>query len=117
PPYVVRADGSVETADCKGSLLGVFEEVEVRDDVTVLHPLDALVLYTDGVTEEHAGSEIFGEWRLRALLETLAGPTAEEIAGGIEQAVVDFRSQEPRDDLAVLVLRLRPGVASALEGV
>ena len=51
------------------------------------------------------------------LLASLAGQDADTIAGSVEQAVLDFGEPEPRDDMAVLVLRLRPGVASAAEAV
>ena len=95
----------------------MFQEIEVSDHIAELAPGDALVMYTDGVTEEHAGNRVFGEDRLATLLASLAGQDADTIAGSVEQAVLDFGEPEPRDDMAVLVLRLRPGVASAAEAV
>ena len=80
-------------------------------------PGDALVLYTDGVTEEHSGTRVFGEDRLTALLGELAGQDADGIAGRVEQAVLDFGEPEPRDDMAVLVLRVRDLVAHGPEHV
>jgi serine phosphatase RsbU (regulator of sigma subunit) len=116
-PFVLRASGAVETAECKGNLLGAFAEVELRDHLLELGPGDALVMYTDGVTEEHAGNRVFGEDRLASLLRELGGSDADTIAGRIEQAVLDFGEPEPRDDMAVLALRLPPAVASRPEAV
>ena len=116
-PFILRSNGTIETAQCKGNLLGVFQDIELSDHIAELEPGDALVMYTDGVTEEHAGNRVFGEDRLAALLASLAGQDADTIAGSVEQAVLDFGEPEPRDDMAVLVLRLRPGVASAAEAV
>jgi serine phosphatase RsbU (regulator of sigma subunit) len=116
-PLVLRATGEVETAECKGNLLGAFEEVQLGDQGLKLRPGDALVMYTDGVTEEHAGKRVFGEDRLIALLRELAGSDADGIAGRVEQAVLDFGDPEPRDDMAVLVLRLREPVADTAQPV
>jgi PAS domain S-box-containing protein len=107
-PYVVRAGGGVETAQSQGDLMGVFPEPELRDYLCELGPGDALVFFTDGVTEEQGGRRLFGEGTLEALLKESAGLDAETIAGAIEQAVLDFREEEPRDDIAILVFRVRP---------
>jgi serine phosphatase RsbU (regulator of sigma subunit) len=74
-------------------------------------------MYTDPVTEEHERKRVFGEDRLVALLRELVGSEAEPIAGRIEQAVLDFGEPEPRDDMAVLVLRLPPPVAETAQPV
>jgi len=116
-PLILRASGEIEPTECKGNLLGAFEEVQLADQAIELRPGDALVMYTDGVTEEQAGKRVFGEDRLLTLLRSLAGSDAETIAQRIEQAVLDFGDPEPRDDMAVLVLRNRPGVAPTPEPV
>jgi PAS domain S-box-containing protein len=107
-PFVLRASGAVEAADCKGNLLGVFPEPELKDYLTELAPGDALVFYTDGVTEEPAGDVVFGEEHLVPLLRECVGLDADAAAGRIEDAVLDFRAQPPRDDMAILVLRFQP---------
>jgi PAS domain S-box-containing protein len=107
-PYVVRQSGEVETADCLGNLLGVFPEPDLQDYMAELSPGDALVFYTDGVVEEPAGGRVFGEGRLEALLKEATGLDAETVAGRVEQAVLEFRDEELRDDMAILVVRFRP---------
>jgi PAS domain S-box-containing protein len=108
PPLVVRAGGRVEPVGRPGTLLGPFPEVRVHDDVADLGPGDALVLYTDGVTEARRGGVMFGEDRLRRLLSGLAGRGADEIARALEEAVVAHHGGPLGDDLALLVLRVRP---------
>jgi PAS domain S-box-containing protein len=107
-PFVVRADGRVHTAGEPGTLLGAFEDPTLVDVALDLEPGDAIVLYTDGVTDERRGTEEFGEPRLRELLGTLAGRTADEIADAVDVAVATFRTGVPKDDVAVLVVRVAP---------
>lgn len=105
-PLVVRARGDVETLGEPGMLMGPFAEIRVADRSGELRPGDALVLYTDGVTEARRAREMFGEERLRELLGRPAGRSAEEIAEAVESAVVAFHGGPLDDDLAVLVLRV-----------
>jgi serine phosphatase RsbU (regulator of sigma subunit) len=103
-PLVVRADGSVEVVDCGGLLLGVAVDPSLRDEELELGPGDAIVLYTDGVTEARSGHEQFGEERLLAAVKALAGRSATEIAAGIDDAVGRFQDGAD-DDVAIVVVR------------
>ena len=76
------------------------DEDEVR-----LAPGDALVFYTDGVTERRDGSAMFGDDNLLACLRAASGSSADVLAGRLEQEVRRFGSGVTRDDLAVLVIR------------
>ena len=105
-PVVVRASGVVETLGRPGTLLGAFERVDLADASTDLAPGDALVLYTDGVTEARAGDDFFGTERLLSLLESVVGATADEIVTRVTDAALDFQGGHPRDDIAVVVLRV-----------
>jgi PAS domain S-box-containing protein len=105
-PMVVRADGHVARVGAPGGLIGLFPDIRLLEQTTELRSGDALVLYTDGVTEAHRGNELFGDDRLSQVLGTHAGDNAEEIAGAIHQAVDDFATPTRRDDLALLVLRV-----------
>lgn len=108
PPLVVRPDGSVEEVGCSGRVLGVFPDAELQDTPLRLMPGEALVLYTDGVTEARSpDGEFFGEERLRALLRSCAGLEAGAFASRIKGVVLEFQEGYPRDDLAILVLRVR----------
>jgi PAS domain S-box-containing protein len=108
-PMLLRADGSVEPVGEPGTLLGVFDEVEITDVVVHLTDDESLVLYTDGLTEARgANGELFGEDRLAAVLSASAGCTADEIVDRVRAAVAEFRRPGPADDVAVLVLRVKP---------
>ena len=108
PPLVVRPDGSVEEVGCSGRVLGVFPDAEARDTPLRLMPGEALILYTDGVTEARSpDGEFFGEERLRELLRSCVDCDAETFARRIKSVVLEFQEGYPRDDLAILVLRVR----------
>ena len=103
-PVIVRADGRAAAIDCAGTLLGVVPDPVLFDVHADLEPGDAIVLYTDGVTEARRGNELFGETRLVEALRSLAGEPAEAIASGLEAIVADFR-RSASDDTAILVLQ------------
>lgn len=106
-PLIARRNGDVEPVDCEGFLVGLLPEAEYGECDIELEPGDAVVLYTDGVTEARSGAELFGEERLRTVLSALAGRSAREMVEGVETEVYGFQDQ-PRDDLAVLVVRFDP---------
>ncbi|HJQ29549.1 MAG TPA: SpoIIE family protein phosphatase, partial [Rubrobacter sp.] len=107
PPLVLHADGTVEEVGCPGKVLGVFADAELGDTSLRLMPGEALVLYTDGVTEARSSDGgFFGEDRLHHLLRSYSGCDAETIARRIKSVVLEFQEGYPRDDLAVLVLRV-----------
>ena len=106
-PVLLKADGSVRTIWCSGRALGVFDDANLAEQEVYLAPGDALVLYTDGVVEARSpDGAFFGEERLTALLRSSADLDAPTLAGRIESAVMDFQENDPRDDVAVLVLKV-----------
>jgi GAF domain-containing protein len=110
-PLILRAGGEVETAAKPGRLLGLFEETHLSDQVVNLGPGDAIIMYTDGVTEEARQGVHFGMQRLRDALAASAGGTADAILDGIQRAVFGSGHPEPRDDVAIVVLRIPPVAA------
>jgi PAS domain S-box-containing protein len=107
-PLVVRASGRVEELGEPGTLLGLLPIVRVTDQSTELAPGDALVMFTDGVTEARRDGILFGDERLRQLLWRLAGRPAAELAAAIEGAAIAFQGGPLGDDLAVVVVRATP---------
>lgn len=111
-PVVVRAGGGAELLECGGVPLGVVADPEPTEAEVVLHPGDAVVLYTDGVTEARNPGGLFGEERLLEVLGAASGGTAEVIAGALDDAVRAHRSGRD-DDLAILVIQVAaPGTSS-----
>ena len=111
-PVVLHRDGTAEHVVCAGTLLGMTETVTLTDQSVTLRPGDSLVLYTDGVTEAHAPDQnLFGERRLLELLEAHAHDDAATIADHVLDAVSAHSKTEPRDDIALVVLRVLPEIA------
>ena len=105
-PVILRRDGATEAVTASGTLLGPFSDVQI-DEVTVdVGPGESVVLYTDGVVEAQGIGGFFGEPRLLTLLASAAGGTSAELAGLIEDAVVQHAGGAPDDDLALLVLQV-----------
>jgi serine phosphatase RsbU (regulator of sigma subunit) len=106
-PVVLRADGTVETAGRPGTLLGVFPDPVLFDRTVDIGPGDAMITFTDGVTEV-SGSGLDGERRLTRVLSSCAGTNAEAIAERVERDVMHRGRRKTRDDMAVLILRVSP---------
>ena len=106
PPYLVRAGAGARPVGRPGTLLGAFDDVAWMGDDLELLPGDALVLYTDGVTDTTRGGERFGQQRVEELLHACGDLPPEEIARRIDAALRDFEEGPQRDDLAILVLRV-----------
>jgi PAS domain S-box-containing protein len=107
-PLLLRAgDGSVETIDPPGKALGVFADPELGDRTVRLERGDAAVFYTDGVIEARGpDGSFFGEERLRKFLHSCAGLEGPTLAEKLRNVVLEYGEGYPRDDLAVLVLRV-----------
>jgi len=108
PPLVLRTDGGIEAVPVRGDLLGLFGDVHHERAEVRLAPGDAIVFHTDGITEARRGEELFGDERLRAAVQQARGVDAEALADRIESVVQDFARGVPRDDEAVVVLRVSP---------
>lgn len=110
-PVVRRADGTLRECGVPGSLVGLLDTVALTDTCTPLGPGEALVMFTDGVTERHEGRRFFGEDGLASVLtRARPGAGAAELAETLEAAVRDFDARPPGDDMAVVVVRpVTPG--------
>lgn len=106
-PLLVRADGTTASIGSPGTLLGCFPEPALRQSTDTLRSGDALVLYTDGVTEARKGAAVFGDAGFRAAVARAIGRSADAMAREIEEAVLDFQGGDARDDVAVVVLKVR----------
>jgi len=107
PPLLIRADGSVQWIQADGLLVGVFDQAQFEEQSFALGPGDALVMYSDGVTEaENVGGEMYGEDRLAACLEGVSGKSAPEIVTLVLDSVRAFsHGAVQADDITVLVVR------------
>lgn len=106
PPFVLRSSGQAGPIEASGPLVGVLEGATFDEVPLRLEPGDAIVLYTDGVTERHAGPRFFDEDGLAAVLSRCVGFTSAVLAERIETASRAFVEDAPRDDMAIVVLRV-----------
>jgi PAS domain S-box-containing protein len=107
-PVVLRAGGEVEWLGDHGMLLGVVPDPQLKDTSAALGAGDALIFYTDGVTDAGGGQEPLGEEALAGIVASCAGLDANAIAARIEAAALEAEDGPPRDDIAVVVLRVAP---------
>jgi serine phosphatase RsbU (regulator of sigma subunit) len=108
PPLIVGPEGRAEPLAVGGRLLGVVPAIELEAVETTLAPGEALVCFTDGVTEGRGAGGMFGDGPLATVLASVAGSDADGIAEAVTRAAVDFQGGRTQDDLALLVLRV-PG--------
>lgn len=108
PPIIVPGDGSpLRAVPGSGPLLGAFGRLEVDDVRVELRPHDAVILYTDGITDAtNATGTRYGEERFLGAVRRAGGGSAAEICSAIVSSVTLFQGDAPSaDDLALLVLR------------
>jgi sigma-B regulation protein RsbU (phosphoserine phosphatase) len=109
PPYLFSAaDGSVTAIeDIGGMVVGAFERAQYETGRMRLHPGDALLLYTDGVTEAEDGREnCFSEERLAAVLARAGtGPVERMIQEVVGEVRAFSGGAAQADDITVMALR------------
>jgi len=109
PPLLVRHDGSTECLDRGGLVLGMMSDMPYEQGIVRLQAQDAIIMYTDGVTEAmNAGEEEFGEDRLIETVRRNAGLDAGGLAQEIVRQVNAFASPDPqRDDITLVIIQAR----------
>jgi len=107
-PIVLREDGSASSVGGAGDLLGVFDEIDTEVTTVRLAPGEALVCFTDGVTERRAADRMLGEEGVLKALGGVQSLSAPALARRLGSVVSDFTPEPTRDDLAILVLRVTP---------
>lgn len=110
-PYLLRPGQGALPVSSAGQLLGVFEGHEFTEAEVRLGAGDALVLYTDGVTEGRRQLEHYGDDRLRATIEA-AGPGAGSIVDTVLADVLAFQGGDARDDIAMITISVPGGPGS-----
>jgi serine phosphatase RsbU (regulator of sigma subunit) len=104
-PVMVGADGTAALVGRHGTAAGLVSEFAVHPTRHLLSPGEALVIYTDGVTERRRGNEEFGQARLLETLADVGGSSATAIVTGLRRAVENFSPEPQGDDIAVIVVR------------
>lgn len=106
PPLCIRRD-SVEELGETDLLLGVVTRADYRNRALQLDRGDALILFTDGVSEaeDNEGVEL-GSTRLSKALQPMHGATALDLATKVDQMVIEHigDTEALGDDITLLVI-------------
>jgi sigma-B regulation protein RsbU (phosphoserine phosphatase) len=109
-PAAIRLarDGAAELTGAGGPPVGWHAEAAFTAVEARLDPGDALLLYTDGLSEARtAAGELFGSGWIAGVLEAGRDESARELAARIE-AALRADGADVRDDVAALVVRVTP---------
>lgn len=109
PPLLVRPDGPPGPLAAEGGRVLGWNEAGTYPVSTVpLRPRDAIVMYTDGVSEaQNAAGDFFGVERVLAATARDASGDALAITSGLLQDIKAFAGAAPQsDDVTILTLRL-----------
>ncbi|MFD5298619.1 PP2C family protein-serine/threonine phosphatase [Streptomyces mutabilis] len=107
PALVLRADGRADYLSTPGGLLvGVLSTAPFTAATTTLGPGDALVLYTDGLTEARTGEDrasLYGDEALLEFAASHAGKSAPSVIHALTDLLDDL-ADGLDDDTALLAL-------------
>jgi serine phosphatase RsbU (regulator of sigma subunit) len=104
PPALHRHGSQITSRSSGNPLVGARRRIAYNDTETVLAAGDAVVMYTDGVTEAGRPFDLFEQQRLsRAIID--AGRNSEAVVEAIELAVRSHQVGELKDDIAILCLQ------------
>ncbi|MDD5198505.1 MAG: SpoIIE family protein phosphatase [Terrimicrobiaceae bacterium] len=115
PPLLRRFDGRVEAlALTEGAALGALDDVSFEDASFIMIPGDALLLYTDGVTEAmNAADQAYHARRLAELVEAKGSLPVDKLAKTVFDTVRTHAAGAPQsDDIAILAIRYHSRSAS-----
>jgi len=106
PPLLRRMDGAIERLQTGGIALGMFEGSTYEEGRTTLAPGDALIMYSDGITEAEAPDGTpFDEIGIEHTIERVPSSAAAALGRAVFDAVEGHRlDTRLGDDLTVLVL-------------
>jgi FixJ family two-component response regulator/putative methionine-R-sulfoxide reductase with GAF domain len=109
PPALVAGPLGPRLLETGGPILGALAGAAYHRGSTRIEAGESLILYTDGLTEARSpAGEFYGERRLASFVAGNTQTTPQDLATSLFEEVWAFSQGKLRDDVAVLVLRLRP---------
>ena len=107
PPAIVVGPNGPRTLPSNPGMLGIGMVDGTAGDADRLEPGESLVIYTDGLTDAMDPSDaLFGEDRLKTLLQSHYGADPTEILNQVDDALNQHTSPgRPADDINIIVLQ------------
>jgi sigma-B regulation protein RsbU (phosphoserine phosphatase) len=113
PPAILWRDGKLQKLDTDGQPVGIFEDSSYFQDTIKLQSNDALIIYSDGVTDagitlESADPEdCFGQERLESVIMANAALSANELLDAISTEVIRYAGDGKQfDDITLIVMKV-----------
>ncbi|MFD4477954.1 PP2C family protein-serine/threonine phosphatase [Streptomyces sp. NPDC058471] len=107
PPLIARADGTVDEAETRGTLIGALPQVTSSTAHVRLKPGEVCLMFSDGIVEAKGGplgTEMFGEERLSWALSECFGMVAEAVVERVQMLATQWVGRGPHDDMAVVAI-------------
>jgi sigma-B regulation protein RsbU (phosphoserine phosphatase) len=107
PPLLLRGSGEIGKLDPQNIALGVFPDIQLKDEQNLMNAGDVLVLYTDGVTElMNREGESFGIQRLQQTIQENWQLSASALVEKIIEATRVFSKNGGfLDDITLVIVR------------
>ena len=105
---LIRSNGAIERLESTSTVLGLFKDWDCVFSEATLSAGDAVVIYTDGVTESfNEADEEFGEQRLIDAILRHRELRPEELMRAVMEDVRQFGVDERQDDITLIVAKRR----------
>lgn len=105
PALHVDANDHLTELGQPGTLLGPFDEPALQSTSRRLASGDAVVLYTDGVTEARSAQGLFGETRLHHSIRQYRG-SAHGLTYGLLDEVINYQAGDTADDIVIVAVHI-----------
>lgn len=107
PIYYSQKDNKIFYLEGDGSFLGIFDVNNFTESDKKIDDGDAIVLYTDGVTEaKNKKNEFFGRGRLERIIQDNFFLPAADLILKIQKEISCFMDGQPaRDDITLVVIK------------
>ncbi len=111
PPAIIVGPNGPRTLQSNPGMLGIGMVDGTAGGSDRLQPGESLVIYTDGLTDAMDPADVlFGEERLKTLLQTHHGADPTEILNQVDEALSRHTSPgRPSDDINIIVLQYPAG--------
>jgi len=108
PALLLRGDDSLERLSATCTVVGLFENWDCTMEELELAPGDAILLYTDGLTEalNNEGEE-FGEERLLEAARQRRGLSPPELLAALADQAREFSPHEQADDITLIAAKCK----------